>query len=162
MAGKAEEREYNGKEGQKERLVNEEQIKHSKAVLGTDAVEMLLQVHQDAQWILENLGVGCKQPEILAAFKALEEEGLSVVFEDRVYIMSGLVERCLQSIPGVKDFFVPRNSFFIVVEKNIFALFFHIFKNLSYPLINRADVNTRSFHDAPVLFRGQRINLFWL
>lgn len=93
--------------------MNHEQVERSKAVLGNEAVDMLLRVHQDALWILENLGVGCRQPEILEAFRAVEEEGAAVVFEERIYIMSDLVERCLGTTPGLKDFFVPLNSFFI-------------------------------------------------
>ena len=49
--------------------MNQEQVEKSKALLGKEVVEMLLQVHQDALWILENLGVGCKQPEIQQVFK---------------------------------------------------------------------------------------------
>jgi len=47
--------------------VNPLQLKTTKSLFGDDTVEMLLQVHQDAFWILENLGVGCKQPDMLAA-----------------------------------------------------------------------------------------------
>ncbi len=93
--------------------MNQDQVEQSKALLGKEAVEMLLQVHQDALWILENLGVGCKQPEIMEAFKTVEEEGAAVVFDERIYVMSDLVERCLGTTPGLKDFFVPMNSFFI-------------------------------------------------
>ncbi len=93
--------------------MNTEQVEKSKSLLGKDAVEMLFQVHQDALWVLENLGVGCKQPEILQAFKELEAEGSAIVFEDRIYLLPGLVERCLKTVPGLDDFFVPRNSFFI-------------------------------------------------
>lgn len=96
-----------------EEPVNQEQLERSRALLGEDAVEMLLRVHQDAIWILENLGVGCRQPEILEAFKGAEEQGSAVVFEERIYLMSDLVEQCLGTVPGVKDFFVPLNSFFI-------------------------------------------------
>ena len=90
-----------------------EQVERSKALLGEETVEMLQQVHLDALWILENLGVGCKEPRILEAFKRLEAKGLAVVYEDRVYAMSGLVEKCLQTVPGVDEFFVPIKSFFI-------------------------------------------------
>jgi trimethylamine--corrinoid protein Co-methyltransferase len=93
--------------------VNKEQIERSRSLLGTDAVEMLLQVHQDALWILENLGVGCKQPEIQQVFHQFEGEGLAAVFEDRVYVTSTLVDQCLEHVPGPDDFFVPMNSFFI-------------------------------------------------
>jgi trimethylamine--corrinoid protein Co-methyltransferase len=96
-----------------EESVNQEQVERSRALLGEDAVEMLLKVHQDAIWILENLGLGCKQPEILEVFNGAEEQGSAVVFEDRIYLMSDLVQRCLGTVPGVKDFFVPLNSFFI-------------------------------------------------
>lgn len=93
--------------------MNKEQVERSKSLLGDDTVEMLFQVHKDAFWILENLGVGCKEPEIQGVFRQFESEGLAVVYEDRAYVMSGLVEKCLQSVPGLDEFFVPMNSFFI-------------------------------------------------
>jgi trimethylamine--corrinoid protein Co-methyltransferase len=93
--------------------VNSLQIEKSKSLFGNDTVEMLLRVHQDSFWILENLGVGCKQPDMLAAFQKYEEDGLAVVHEDRVYVMRELVEKCLETVPGVSDFFVPLNSYFI-------------------------------------------------
>lgn len=74
---------------------------------------MLLQSHRDALWILENLGVGCKQPDIQDAFRRLETEGLAFIHEDRIYVTSPLVERCLMTVPGVDRFFVPMNSYFI-------------------------------------------------
>ena len=93
--------------------MNETQVEQSRALLGDDAVEMLHRVHKDALWILENLGVGCKQPDIQGVFKQFEADGLAVVYDDRVFATTALVERCLQSVPGVADFFVPQNSFFI-------------------------------------------------
>jgi trimethylamine:corrinoid methyltransferase-like protein len=93
--------------------LNNEQIEKSKRLFGKDTVEMLLQTHEDALWLLENLGVGCKQPEMLAAFKKFEADGLVVVHENRVYIMTDLAKKCLETVPGVSDFFVPLNSFFI-------------------------------------------------
>ena len=96
-----------------ERKVNKQQIGKSKALLGEPTVDMLLQVHQDALWILENLGVGCKQPEIQETFQRYSEEGLAFVYEDRIYVTSELVEQCLKTVPGVSDFIVPLNSFFI-------------------------------------------------
>ncbi|MFH1124466.1 MAG: trimethylamine methyltransferase family protein [Pseudomonadota bacterium] len=93
--------------------INQEQIDRSISLLGEETTQMLFQVHRDALWILENLGVGCKQPDIQADFKAFEAEGLAVLYDDRVYVTSALVERCLQTVPGVSDFFVPLNSFFI-------------------------------------------------
>ena len=87
----------------------QEQIEKSKTLLGGDTVEMLLNVHQDALWILENLGVGCKQPEIQEAFRKFEADGLAVQYEDRIYVTTGLVERCLKTVPGVNEFFVPMN-----------------------------------------------------
>ena len=95
------------------RQMNKEQVDRSISLLGKDSVDMLLQVHQDALWILENLGVGCKQAEIQAVFQPFEPDGLAVVYEDRVYVTSALVEKCLETAPGVDDFFVPMNSFFI-------------------------------------------------
>jgi trimethylamine--corrinoid protein Co-methyltransferase len=93
--------------------MNEEQKSTSISLLGNDTVEMLLQVHQDAIWMLENLGVGCKQPEIQEVFSKFEADGLAVVYEDRVFVTSELVALCLKTVPGLDDFFVPLNSFFI-------------------------------------------------
>jgi len=93
--------------------LNNVQVEKSKSVLGDSTVEMLLQCHQDALWTLENLGVGCKQPEMQQAFKKLEAEGLAAVYEDRIYLFGDVVENCLKTVPGVKDFFVPMRSFFI-------------------------------------------------
>ncbi len=80
--------------------MNTAQVEKSKSVLGEDTVEMLLQSHQDALWILENMGVGCKQPDMQRVFKKLEAKGLAAVYEDRIYPMRDLVEKCLQTTPG--------------------------------------------------------------
>lgn len=93
--------------------MNLQQVEESKALLGEATVDMLQRVHQDAIWILENLGVGCKEPRIQEVFRAYEPEGLAVVFDHRIYVTGALVDRCLQTTPKVKDFFVDRNSFFI-------------------------------------------------
>jgi trimethylamine--corrinoid protein Co-methyltransferase len=93
--------------------VNEERIKISKSLLGKDIVDMLFHVHEDSLWILENLGVGCRQPEIQNVFRTFEKDGLAVVYEDRIYLIRDLVKRCLETAPGLADFFVPLNSFFI-------------------------------------------------
>jgi trimethylamine:corrinoid methyltransferase-like protein len=93
--------------------MNKEQLVKSKSLLGEKTVEMLLQVHKDALWTLENLGVGCKQKELKDAFRKFEAEGLAVVYEDRIYLTKELVEQCLETVPGVSEFFVPLNSFFI-------------------------------------------------
>ena len=93
--------------------MKQERVEISTSLLGNNTVDMLLQVHQDAIWALENLGVGCKQPEMQDLFRKFEPDGLSVVYEDRVYVTAGLVEKCLETVPGVSDFFVPMNSFFI-------------------------------------------------
>ncbi|MGD8563910.1 MAG: trimethylamine methyltransferase family protein [Desulfarculaceae bacterium] len=93
--------------------MNQKQLDESKARLGEATVEMLLRTHQDALWMLENLGVGCKQPDMVEAFRPYEASGEAVLYEDRIYLASTLVEKCLKSAPGVSDFFVPLNSFFI-------------------------------------------------
>ncbi|MFH1350643.1 MAG: trimethylamine methyltransferase family protein [Pseudomonadota bacterium] len=93
--------------------LNEKQVEKSRGLLGADTIDMLLRSHEDALWLLENFGVGCKQPEIQEVFRRFEEEGLAVVYENRIYVTSGLVEKCLETTPGVSDFFVPMNSFFI-------------------------------------------------
>ena len=90
-----------------------EQVEKSKNLLGKQTVEMLIQVHQDALWMLENFGVGCRQPDIQEAFQKFEAQGQAIVYEDRIYLTSELIEHCLASVPGVADFFVPLNSFFI-------------------------------------------------
>jgi trimethylamine---corrinoid protein Co-methyltransferase len=96
-----------------EKSVNNKQIEESNKLLGDQTVEMLLKVHQDALWILENMGVGCKQPDILELFKNYEKDGLAVVYDNRIYLMEDLVKQCLESVPGIKDFFVPKSSFFV-------------------------------------------------
>lgn len=93
--------------------MNNEQIKISKGLLGEDTVDMLFRVHQDAVWILENMGIGCKQPDIVDAFEKFEDEGLAIIYENRIYPTGDLIMKCLETVPGVSDFFVPRNSFFI-------------------------------------------------
>ncbi len=93
--------------------MNKKQVEESKSLLGEETVEMLLQSHQDALWILENLGVGCLQPEIQQVFEAFTADGQAVVHENRIYVTSALVEKCLKTVPGVSEFFVPLNSFFI-------------------------------------------------
>ena len=40
--------------------MNSDQIEQSQSLLGEKTVEMLMQVHQDALWMLENLGVRLK------------------------------------------------------------------------------------------------------
>lgn len=94
-------------------MMNNKQLEKSKSLLGDETVNMLLRVHEDALWILENLGVGCKQPEMIQAFQQFESEGLAFTYENRVFVTTDLVKRCLTTVPGVKDFFVPLNSFFI-------------------------------------------------
>jgi trimethylamine:corrinoid methyltransferase-like protein len=93
--------------------MNTRQVEKSKTILGPETVEMLLQVHKDALWTLENLGVGCKQPEIQRAFQPFEADGNAIVYENRIYLTTALVEKCLEKTPGLDDFFVPLNSFFI-------------------------------------------------
>ena len=93
--------------------MKKERVEISKSLLGNNTVDMLLQVHQDAIWTLENLGVGCNQKELQGIFRQFEAKGQAVVYKDRIYLMGGLVEQCLKTVPGVSEFFVPLNSFFI-------------------------------------------------
>jgi trimethylamine:corrinoid methyltransferase-like protein len=93
--------------------LNQTQIDKSTALMGKNTVDMLLHVHRDALWILENLGVGCRQRDIQRVFRKFENDGGAYVYEDRVYVTEGLVEKCLETVPGVEEFFVPLNSFFI-------------------------------------------------
>ena len=60
---------------------------------------MLTQVHKDALWMLENLGVGCKQPDMQDAFRKFESQGEAIIYEDRIYLTNSLVERCLSTTP---------------------------------------------------------------
>ena len=94
-------------------LKNKDQVITSTQVLGKATVAMLSQVHQDALWMLENLGVGCVHPEIVDAFRRFEADGKAIVYENRIFITGDLVSACLATVPGIDDFFVPRNSFFI-------------------------------------------------
>jgi trimethylamine:corrinoid methyltransferase-like protein len=88
-------------------------IENAKGLFGKNTVEMLLQSHKDALWILENLGVKCLQPDIQRIFSKFSDTGEAIIYEDRIYITSGLVEQCLEKTPGLDNFFVPMNSFFI-------------------------------------------------
>lgn len=89
------------------------QLQHSIALLGKNTIDLLLQVHEDSLWVLENVGVGCNQPEILSAFRQHEPNGKAIIYDDRIFITSELVKECLSAAPGVAEFFVPLNSFFI-------------------------------------------------
>ncbi|MCP3952215.1 MAG: trimethylamine--corrinoid methyltransferase [Desulfobacterales bacterium] len=93
--------------------MNQDQIQTSKALLGPSTVEMLMKVHEDALWMLENVGVGCRQPDMLAAYRPFESDGKAIVYDNRVYITAELVRECLAKVPGIDQFFVPRNSFFV-------------------------------------------------
>ena len=52
---------------------------------------MLLKANEDALWILENLGVGCKEPEMVAAFKRYEDTGEAFVpgVDDSYVVVKG-------------------------------------------------------------------------
>lgn len=93
--------------------MNTAQIEKSKSLLGDPTVDMLLQSHKDALWMMENLGIGCKQRDIQQVFESLTSDGLAIVYENRIYITEALVEKCLETVPGISEFFVPVNSFFI-------------------------------------------------
>jgi trimethylamine--corrinoid protein Co-methyltransferase len=97
----------------KEFFLNPDQIKKSTGLFGKATVDMLMQSNEDAFWILENLGVGCKQPDIINAFKPYEADGLAICHENRIYVTKALVKKCLETVPKVSDFFVPLNSYFI-------------------------------------------------
>jgi trimethylamine:corrinoid methyltransferase-like protein len=89
------------------------QMETSKALFGAETVDMLMKVHDDALWMIENMGVGCRQPDMLDAFRQYEADGKAIVYDNRVYITSDLVKSCLAKVPGIDRFFVPRNSFFV-------------------------------------------------
>jgi len=92
---------------------NKDQVAVSNRALGQATVEMLSQVHRDALWVLENLGVSCTHPDIVDAFRPFEADGTAIVYENRIYITGDLVSSCLATVPGTDVFFVPHNSFLI-------------------------------------------------
>jgi len=92
---------------------NTDQLAKTTNLFGQHTVDMLSKVHEDALWILENLGVGCKQKDIQQCFEKYSEQGEAIVYENRIYITQTLVEKCLSSVPGLSEFFVKQNSFFI-------------------------------------------------
>lgn len=94
-------------------FTNSDQVAASTQVLGHATVAMLAQVHQDALWMLENLGIACTHPAMVELFSPLEADGKAIVFDNRIYITEGLVEACLAGVPGIDAFFVPRQSLFI-------------------------------------------------
>ena len=73
--------------------MNKKQVEKSRALLGNETVDMLLQVHKDAMWILENLGMGCRQPEMQRTFQQFEKEGLAIVYDDRIFLTAELIEK---------------------------------------------------------------------
>ena len=75
--------------------LRKDRVEKSTDILGDETVKMLLQVHEDALWILENLGVGCKQPDMQEVFRKFEADGLAYQYEDRIYVTRDLVEKCL-------------------------------------------------------------------
>lgn len=93
--------------------MNASQVEASRAALGFGTVEMLHQVHRDALWVLENLGVSCRRPEISHVFARYEESGEAIIHGDRIYLREDLVLRSLKTVPGLARFFVERDRFFI-------------------------------------------------
>ncbi len=93
--------------------MNTEQQHRSEVLFGKPVVDMLFRVHEDAKWIIENIGVGCTQPEILEAFKSQDKDGLVLFHEGRIYLDKSLIEGLLKTVPGISEFFVPRNALFI-------------------------------------------------
>ena len=97
----------------RENLFLQDRVTKAEGLFGEETVDMLFQVHRDALWIMENLGVGCIQPDIQTAFRECEMEDLAYIHEGRIYVTSELVNRALSTVPRLNDFFVPENSFFI-------------------------------------------------
>jgi trimethylamine:corrinoid methyltransferase-like protein len=93
--------------------MNSDQVEASKRLLGESTVDMLVRVHEDALWMLENMGVGCKQPDMQELYRQYEAMGKAIVHDNRVYITAELVKGCLAKVPGIDRFFVPKNSFFV-------------------------------------------------
>jgi trimethylamine:corrinoid methyltransferase-like protein len=94
-------------------MFNQERVDEVRGTIGNEATDMLFKVHADALWILENLGVGCKEPDMVEAFKRYEDSGEAITYDDRIYVTESLVNKCLETAPGVDDFFVPLSSFFV-------------------------------------------------
>jgi trimethylamine:corrinoid methyltransferase-like protein len=93
--------------------MNSDQAEASKRLLGESTVDMLMRVHEDALWMLENMGVGCKQPDMQELYRQYEAIGKAIVYDNRVYITAELVKECIAKVPGIDRFFVPKNSFFV-------------------------------------------------
>lgn len=92
---------------------NKPQVDTSSQLFGKNAVAMLARVHEDALWMLENLGVKCTNQAIVDAFSQFETAGKAIMYENRIYITGDLVKERLAKVPGIENFFVPRNSFFV-------------------------------------------------
>jgi hypothetical protein len=87
------------------------QVETSTAVLGAPTVDMLLKVHDDALWMLENIGVGCRQADILDAFRPYEADGRAIVYENRVYITALIWPRpALPKCPGSNNSLCPATA----------------------------------------------------
>lgn len=93
--------------------MNSDQVEASKRLMGESTVDMLIRVHEDALWMLENMGVGCKQPDMQELYRQYEAMGKAIVYDNRVYITAELVKECIAKVPGIDRFFVPKNSFFV-------------------------------------------------
>ena len=50
---------------------------------------------------------------MVEVFQRFEAEGLAVFHEGRIYVTGELVDRALATVPGVDEFFVPLDSYFI-------------------------------------------------
>ena len=59
---------------------------------------------------------------MLEAFQVSKAEGLTFVYENRVVVTTYLVKRCLKTVPGMDDFFVPQYSFLSVGPRSIFTM----------------------------------------
>lgn len=67
-------------------------------------------IHEEATWLLENLGVEVKNERILNTF---DSSGLTVYdsVTKRVHIFKELVKACVETVPKKDKFPVPNNSF---------------------------------------------------
>ena len=78
--------------------------------LEPDTQDMLLQVHQDALRVLEEVGVRCTSEEIR---NILSETGLAAydATTGHLHVLSPLVEQALATTPGRDAYWIPPNSF---------------------------------------------------
>jgi hypothetical protein len=120
--------------------MNKEQEKRSQSLLGEKTVEMLPRVHQDALWILENLGVGCKQRVTQGAFHKNNLPGSQSM--TRIEVKPTLETRELARLFGGKKSRRFSNNVKRKVEK-LKVIFSELLKPLLYYRRNKIEMASK-------------------